>query len=743
MMQVIYDSTFDKFHPDNEQIFRVDFVFGDGNKQAIMPRPLAEAWFQSSSHIVAGTIINHFQGKDLISIEKNGSEFSSTEETLIVSPDFTKVLPFDIVEGTGAALDDPNEVVIPQSIAKKLFGNESSVGKSFSINGKQCSVKGVYKDFPDNSSLKNYIYIPMNKDENKNSFNNWSYNVYIRVDSPEATADLIESMAQISNDLLTKAWGGVPEKITVQLTNLPDLHFTTDVKYDPTPKASRQTIFVLISIAIAIMLIAGINFTNFSMALAPRRIRSINTQKILGSSDARLRVVLVAEAVFICFAAYLISLFLVYAASQTLIVELLDGSIQLSAHLQLLGATACLAIVAGIVSGLYPAFYITSFQPALVIKGSFALSPQGRKMRNVLIGIQFTASMALIISAICMYLQNNYMKNLSLGFDRERIILVDYLNSTLKQQQEVFENELKSFAGIEEVAYGQFILAGLDQYMQWGRLYQDKNIQFYCLPVSPSFLKILGITVTEGRDFREDDGQDELYIFNEKARKEFDMQLNTFINEGEIIGFIPDIQFTTFRTIPSPMAFHVAPWTNYNTNIAYVKVSDESDMQEAVEHVRNTLSKLAPGWTARVDSFNNFIQSVFIKEQNLTFLITLFSLIAILISIIGVFGLVVFETAYRRKEIGIRKVFGSTTHEILTLFNKTYFRILCICFVIAAPLAWFGVNRWMENFAYKTELSVWIYLLAFVIVFVLTAITVTFQNWKAANSNPVDSIKND
>ncbi|GHT62093.1 ABC transporter permease [Bacteroidia bacterium] len=745
MMQVHYDYTFDKFHPDNNRIFRVDFILGDGSKQAVIPRPLAEAWFQSSPHIVAGTITNfNVSGKDLISIEKNGSKFSSVENTLKVSPDYTKVFPFDMTEGTITGLDNPDEILIPQSLAKKLFGEESAIGKPLSINERQFTVKGVYKDFPANSLLKNCVYIPMDKDENMNYFGNWSYYVYVRLDSPEATAGLIENMSQIARDLIEKAWGNTLEGEVIQFTNLPDLHFTTDVKFDATPKSSRQTVFVLISIAIAIVLIAGINFTNFSMALAPRRIRSINTQKILGASVARLRTVLAAEAVLISLTAYFISLFLVYAVSKTPVAGLLDCSIQLSAHPGLSGITAFLAIVTGIVSGLYPAFYITSFQPALALKGSFGLSLQGRKMRNVLMGIQFTASMILIISAIFMYLQNDFMKNMSLGFDRERIVTVTNLSATVKNNQKVFENELKSFAGIVDVTYGEFLLASSDQYMHWGRLYQDKEIQFYCMPVDPSFLKVMGIPVTEGRDFREDDGQHEKYIFNEKARKEYDMQLNTYMDEGEIIGFIPDIQFTTFRTTPSPMAFYVASWTNTRMNIAYIKVSAGSGMREAIQHIQNTLSKLDPDWAFNVGTFDDAIlKGVHQKEQRLTFLITLFSAIAILISIIGVFGLIVFETAYRRKEISIRKVHGSSVKEILSLFNRIYLILLGICFLIACPVTYLVIGKWFENFAYKTSMYWWVFLLGGIIVLVITLITVSTQSYKAARRNPIKALNSE
>jgi putative ABC transport system permease protein len=746
MMQVDYDYNFDKFHPHCDRIYRVDFIHAGGTKQAVINRPLAEGWFQSSPHIVAGTIFSSFSRKTLVSIEKNGSRFLSTENILEVSPGFTQVFPLEMVNGTVTALDEPDAVVIPQSLAKKLFDSEPAAGKSIGIYGREITVKGVYKDFPANSLLQNCIYFPMNKNENIHSFDNWNYLVYIRLDSPDAAAEVIESMTQTARELLTKARGGdVWKRINLQLTSLPDLHYTTDVSYDTSPKASRQTLWVIFSIAIIVIVIAGINFTNFSIALTPRRIRSINTQRTLGSSVARLRAILVAEAVFISVIACLTGFALVYAVSETSIAGLLDSGIHLQDYPGLLAVTALLAILTGILSGLYPAFYMTTFQPTMVLKGSFGLSNRGRNLRNVLIGFQFIASLALIISSLFMYLQNNYLKNIPLGFNKDQIIITD-LTGNIKKSYDVFANELKSFAGINEVTYGQFLLTSSDHYMGWGRNYRDKEISFFCLPVDPSFLRVMGIRVNEGRDFREDDreGRRGKYIFNEQAKKDYDLLLNTSDTDGnEIIGFIPDVQFTTFYTTPTPMAFYVWGTENWGDQMqyAYIKVNAGSDMREAIQHVRNVMSKLDPDWTFNVSFFNDAIQRVYEKEQRLTFLITLFCAIAILISIIGVFGLVVFETAYRQKEIGIRKVHGSSVREILALFNRNYLILLVICFLIACPVTYYAISKWLDNFAYKTPIHWWIFLLGGVIVLLITLITVNAQSYTTATKNPVKALK--
>jgi len=742
MMQVDYDMSFDTFHKNSDRIYRVECVFPDNSKIAITNRPLAELWFQSSPQIVAGALVNPFQMSSLVSIEKNGSKFTSVENSIAVSPDFTRVFQFEMTEGSDEALEEPNSVIIPQSMARKLFGKESALDKPVMDS---ITVKGVYKDFPANSLLKNCIYFSMPKDENLKQWGNWNYYVFVRLDNPNTVAAVRENMLQALYKSMPKdqAWGNDPKNVDIQLTALPELHFTTDVQYDYLPKSSHQTIFVLFSIAIAIIVVAAINFTNFSVALIPRRVRSINTQKVWGASNSRLRILLVSEAIGISLSAYVLALIWVYAASLTSIAGLLDSGINLFAYPGLLVVTALIAFITGVFSGLYPAFYTTSFQPAMALKGSFGLSPQGRKMRNLLIGIQFVASFVLIMSASFMYLQSHYMKNMPLGYNKEQVIVTD-LTSNIRKNYDVFGNELKKFAGIEDVTYANILLGSQDTYMGWGRKYDGKDIQFQCLPVHPSFLKIMGIKINDGRDFREDDKlmRQGKYIFNEKARKEYAMQLNTMIDSSEIIGFIPDVQFTTFHTAPTPMAFYVWGTQNWGDQsaFAYIKVAAGSDMREAMRHVRNTLSKLDPDWSFNVRFFDEAIQNVYQKEQHLTLLITLFSAIAVLISIIGVFGLIIFDTAYRRKEISIRRVLGSSVVEVLTLFNRIYLILLGICFLIACPITYYAVSRWLENFACKTPMYWWVFLLGGVIVLLITLLTVSSQSYRAAVKNPTESL---
>lgn len=382
------------------------------------------------------------------------------------------------------------------------------------------------------------------------------------------------------------------------------------------------------------------------------------------------------------------------------------------------------------------------------MKGSFGLSPKGRVLRSTLVSVQFIASFILIIGSLFMFLQNRYMQNTPLGYDKDELIVIE-LNGKINQNLDVLASEVKTFSGIEDITYAEQILSSQDFYMGWGRRYKDQEINFQCIPVSPSFLRVMGIDITDGRDFRpEDDLKDTgCYIFNEKARELYHLELGEKIDGSEIIGFIPNVKFASFRNEVSPMTFYVwgkYRWGSENSKYykaAYVKVKAGSDLRAAMKHVQASLTKIDQVYPFKTTFYDEILQQTYERELKISNLITLFSVIAIFISIVGVFGLVVFESEYRRKEVAVRKVLGSSTSQILVMFNKSYLIILTICFILSAPVAFYGVYRWLENFAYRTPMYWWVFVAAFMIISVITFTTVTFQNWHVANSNPVDSIK--
>lgn len=746
MMQLDYDRNFDKFHVNYDKIYRIEFT-QENSIQAIVNRPLSERFFDSSPHIVAGALTSPWGNNTFFSVERNGSKYFYEEKMTVVSPEYTDVFLFDFVEGTKDALKNPDNVLIPLSLSRKIFGDQSAVGQQLTGREKSHTVGAVYRDFPSNSVVSNHIYFPLPENENKQNWDNWNYQVYIRVDDNANVSFILENFKQHFDAKVQ--WGPdftwEDSGMDIRLTALPDIHYVTNVLYDHTPKVSKQTLLVLFAIAIIIVIIAGINFTNFSTALTPMRVKSINTQKVLGGDESVIRISIVLEAVFIGILSYVVAIGLITLFNLTSLSALVDADLSVTTHPIIVGGTALIALFTGFFAGLYPAKYMTSFSPALVLKGSFGLSPKGRKLRNLLISVQFIASFALIIGSIFMYLQNYYMQHTPLGYDKDELIVTN-LNPKINESRNSFTDQLKIFSGISEVTYAEPLLSSQDQYMGWGRAYKGKDIWYQCLPVDYSFLKVMGVEIVEGRDFRIEDTKTKhgAYVFNEKARDAYGLEIGDMVGDSAVVaGFMPDVKFASFRTEVVPMAFYVWGTQNWGGgfNYAYIKVKAGTDMRAAMSHVRSTLAQFDPDYPFNVRFFDAVMQQLYDKESSLSSLITLFSLIAIFISMVGVFGLVVFDSEYRKKEIGIRKVLGSTTYQILVLFNRTYIRILCLCFLLAAPLAWYAIHSWLQNFAYRTPMYWWVYLIAFVIVTLITVITVTFQNWRTANDNPVNSVK--
>lgn len=746
MMQLDWDYNYCRELENHEQIFRVESV-NDGSAIAVVTRPMANAICSSSPHVVAGSLHVPFWPPLEFSVEKNGTKNHFEEARIRVEASFPDVITFDMVEGSTDVLKQPDYVLLPQSIATKLFGDESAIGQTLLAEEENYTVGGVYRDFQKNSILTNGIYMTIPEKENINSWGNRSYELLVKLDDAKNSELILDNfLSNFDFSLVPQDDNWVRDE-RFRLNPIDNVHFSQGIAYDfNVNKTSKQTLFLLLTIALVILLIAGINFTNFSTALTPMRIKSINTQKVLGGDEGTIRRSLIIEAIAIAVVSYLIAVGLVYMLPHTFIAQLLDADPTLTAHPLIVGGTALLAVATGCLAGLYPSYYMTSFAPALVLKGSFGLSPKGRKLRSLLIGMQFISSFALIIGASFMYLQNDYMRRAPLGFDKDQLI-VTKMNSVITENRETFANQVKHFAGIEDVTFSEVLLSSQQQYMGWGRQYKGKGINFECLPVDYNFLDILSVSITEGRSFRPEDALTNhgALVFNEKARTMYDIELGGMIDSMQIIGFMPDVKFATMHLDVVPMAFFLWGQINWGSEprYAYIKVKAGSDMHGALEHVKATLSSLSPNYTFNVSFFDEVFNNTYMKERHFASLISLFSLIAIFISIVGVFGLVVFESEYRRKEIGIRKVLGSSTRQILLLFNKSYIRILCLCFVIAAPIAYYAIIRWLENFAFRTPIYWWVFLLSFVAISLVTVITVTFQNYWAANENPINSIKSE
>jgi putative ABC transport system permease protein len=750
MMQLDYESRFDKCHATSERIFRAELAI-PGVFAVSLPRAFVEDVISSSPHIEAGTLLYPFNEQVYYSVEKEGRRSGFHESVITCLPGIVDVFDFPVLEGDRNCLYDPEKVLIPESLAHKLFGSAPATGKSLHLEEdietkgrRELVVGAVYRDFPENTQIKNAIYTAIDSDSYKGVYDASNFICYLLLDN----ASSAQAVTDHFNATFDFGLIDLPGQ-QLSLTPLTAIYYgggEDDTRLFKTGNAEVSRLLFLISLLIIV--IAVINYVNFGTSLAPMRIKSINTQKVLGSPDATLRNALIAESVMISLLSWLVAMLGIWLLNRWEMPAGIEADLALPANLRLVGLSGALALACGYIAGVYPARYMVSFPPALALKGSFGLSPAGRKLRLALIGVQFVISIALIICANLVGLQNEYMRDFSVGFDKEQIMLVSLSTDIYQKHHDAYANRLKEYPGIEDVAFAVERVASQDSYVSTTRTIRAQSLQFYMILCSYNFLDVMGIPVEEGRNFTLTDQQQTggaSVIFNKPARAEAHLEAGDELGRPgqlRIIGFTGDVKFTSLRRSSDNVAFltyaHPVPMTT-----SYIRLTPGADVEAAISHIRSTLAGIDPAFPVEAIRYDTIYNQLYAKEATMRELITLFSLLAILLSLTGVFSMVVFETQYRRKEIAIRKIHGSTITQILELLNRRYVSIVLVCFVIAAPVAWYAINQWLQNFAYKTPVYWWVYAFSFAIVLLATTATVTFQSWRVANANPVDSIKSD
>lgn len=759
VMQVDYEMNYDAMHSKSGRTFRLEANHGEFEHNAIHCLMFSDAFVNSSAHITDYSYRYPFYGGErycqIDEVDDQGEAKVFKENFQLCLPNISDVFDFHMKEGSVGCLSIPGSVLIPESVAKRLFDKQSAIGKRIRMSGSSgwqpvsttiLTIGGVYKDFPGNTTVQNRIYVPMDQlDLLKSSWQMYANEIYVTLDDPLNKEEVLDHFNKTFD--FAKSQMGSAQEIALRLTPLKDVYYTHDTTFDFNPKGHRETNYVLLGIAFLILFIAGINFTNLTTSLIPLRLKTINTHRVLGCSIYKLRAISLIESIVICLISYILALFIVNDLSYTPIANWVDADIRLSQHKGLILLTALIAILTGCLAGLYPAIRSTSYAPALVLKGSFGLSPKGKKVRVALIGFQYTVSIALIIVTLFMGLQNHFMTSSEqLGFNKDQVAIVNLTPEIYAKHKPQYIQKLKDYPGIEDVAFSVYELSKEDDMidLEYAR-HEDKDVFFKVFYASENFLSVMDIQVEEGRDFTREDlnkAQSD-YIINPAAERDFHLHPGDRFNDRTVLGVSKDFRFNSCRIASSPFVFALNNDIPNPKLVSYIRFNSKTNLQEAVAHVRETLKEIDPTFPFEISFYNTILNNLYQKEQTLGKLISLFGIMAILISIVGVFGLVLFETQYRRKEIGIRKINGATTGQILLMFNKTYIRIVSVCFIISIPIAWMGTQQWLENFAYKTPLHLWVFIVAFLIILSVTIGTVTFRNWQAANENPVNSVKSE
>ena len=688
-----------------------------------------------------------------------------------VSLPFLDVFAFRSVEGDVHDLGKPKSVIVSREVAERM---RVGVGSLIWVDTDEpqpdgaMEVVAVFEDFPDNSLLGECEVVKNLGETNLYTTSEWSFNYFVKFRPGADPDEFARQWTNVNQEMQREA---AEKRVAagdaaddddesgiygVRLSPVSELYFESDSQA-PCRQGSVVTTYTLLGIAVLVIVLAFINFVNFFFALVPVRIRTVNTFKVFGAPASSLRFNFVFEAFGLVLIALLAAWYVSFALQGTEFASYISASLALSQNLEVVGLVAVVAFVMALAASLYPAWYITSFAPALVVKGSFGGTRSGRRLRTLLLGVQFFISIGLIIATSFIRLQHDYMMHYDMGFDKENLLAVR-LSERGASSYDALRQKLLSDPQGKEVTGATSRLVSVGR-MGWGREFKGRQVAFQSYVVQPDFLRVMGIPITDGRDFLESDFDKELgtMIFNEAARREFEMQVGDRINgfvspDEQIVGFCADFNFKPLQYGVSPFCFYLLPKKIQQENywhlphVVYVRMTPGADIAAVTAHIRRCIAEVDPRTEPGdivVRVFDEELGLEYDNERKLTAIVGLFALLAVVIALMGVFGLVLFETQHRRREIAVRRVMGASRGEILAMFNRRYVMLVAVCFVLAVPVSIWAVRHWLAGFAYAVPLYWWVFALALAGVLAVTALTVTVRSWHAVNENPAESVKSE
>ena len=764
MVQVNFDLGYNKKVKDSDRIYAISMPdwYTPGNWKTTLSRPLCENVINNVSCVECGgttSIGKGYSEKFSLQEDGSGSFYLNVSQSSLGA---FKVFSVEAVEGSIDNIVPWKDLVISDTKAEKLGLHVGDVIYSHNHGAtmQQYNIAAIYKHFPSNTDLSEIECFVNMGDLNIDLFSEWSYPYFVKLNS----ADDIEPFEKQAFDYVVKTFNNMANehgeelseedrkeaesRLKIKLFPFDEMYFEKTIS-SAGRSGSKTTTYTLLAIAILVIVIAFINFINFFFALVPVRLKSVNTRKILGASRSNLVFGIVVESVVMIIVALALAAGIVKLFCGSTFAALIPCSALISNNIAIAFGTALGGIVLAIVSSLYPALYITAFPPAFALKGSLGTASKGMAFRVGLICFQFIVSLILIICASFVTMQRQYMLHYDMGFDRSNLLQVN-TSSKIAAMRESATSELKNNPEIKDVTFASGDIVTSFR-MDWGRPFKGEQINFKCYPVQHNFLDFMGIEIVEGRNFTDSDElcDNGVFIFNEAARDKFGLTLEDKIHghqtETDIVGICKNFNYKALSEGIEPFALYIFgknPWTTLNT--LYIRTQPGADIPTLIDWIKTKLNEMDPSVPKDefdVMFFDSRLDSEYGRERNTSRIILLFTVLAITISLMGVFGLVMFEAEHRRKEIAIRRINGASVVDVLKMFNIKFIRIVIVCFVLSIPISWLIVDAYLKGFAYRMPTHWWVFFSAFLSVMIVTLIVVTLRCLSAALSNPIKSIK--
>jgi putative ABC transport system permease protein len=664
---------------------------------------------------------------------------------VFADPSIFDLFSFEIVNGNkGTILSDPYSIAITEDIAIKYFGNEDPIGKTLQLDKRfDFNVSAIIKNSPSNSHFQFDIIIPFTTINEFgyqiDTWRNWAYATYVLLDK-NADHEIVSE--KIKNAIIENAES---MSATISLQHLSEIHLKSSHIWGLGGEGDMKYVYIFSAIAIFILLTACFNFMNLATARSSKRAKEVGLRKVIGAERKEIILQFLLESFIISLVALLIS-GLVVELLLPYFNELSEKELQFTVignrHLIIIILSTILCT--GLISGLYPALFLSSFQPVKVLKGVFKTGKQGSNFRRVLVTIQFILTISLIFGTLVINRQLNFIRNQKLGFNKDNIVSIS-LQYNLQSKAELIKNELKQNSELLMISTATATpnrMRASRLFSEWDGRNPDEQFLAYFLYTDDNYVELFDLEMKHGRYFSNNFSTDNsAIVINETAAKAMGMDepVGKLVDGSEIIGVIKDYHFQSLHEKIIPQMFY---HSTEEPKFLLVKLAS-NNISKSLSSLENSWSAINPGYPLDFQFVDEHQQQMYNADLKVEKIINTFTILALFIACLGLFGLTSFVAEQRKKEIGVRKVLGASIAGILILLNKEFTKWIIIANIIAWPIAYYGMEKWLQSFAYRIEINLWFYLIAGGVVLIISFTTVSIQTIKAAVANPVDSLRNE